>query len=387
MARSEARLQFGCWRKGLDGLGPFAKLVYAVLLTEPTLSHCGVGAIRRGRWAKEASLTVPETEAALQELAAGPLPQVIVDDDTDEVFVRTLIRNDRVADQPYVLKGALREALKVESPRIRRLLAAELRKLPPKQPDSTSKRGATVSYPDPHATADELERDLPPEPTGKGSETLSQGDIREASERVFADDERVPTASVEKGSESPHGGGGGGGGGSPSVGSTSKETINAAAPSKLDEGFDRFWAEWPRKVGKQGAQRAFRTARRRGASIDHLVAATRQHAAAWIAQGTPRQFIPHPATWLNDGRYDDEIENPNQTVLSVVPDLPATFEDIRDTADLARAEQLLGYSLHTPAQPPSDRTPPQQWRHDRAVDVIDAHEAEIRDAIGARRAG
>jgi hypothetical protein len=189
MARSEARLQFGLWRTGLDGHTSHAKLVYAVLLTEPTINQCGVGAVRTSRWARDASLTIVETDKALRELIAGD--KILIDEDTEEVFVRTLIRNDGVAKQPYVLKGALREALQTTSPSIRRSLARELRKLPPKQPDGVSKTGAKVVYPDPHATADRLDPPPSPKPTQKAPETLFD--------------------SPQKGSETLHGGGGGGG--------------------------------------------------------------------------------------------------------------------------------------------------------------------------------
>lgn len=204
MARSEARLQFGIWRGGLDGLGAHAKLMYCVLLTEPSLNHCGVGVVRLERWAKDASLTIADTEKAIQELAAGGW--VLVDDDSGEVFVRTLIRNDGIAAQPYVLKGALREAMKTESKAIRLCLASELRKLPPKQPDGTSKRGGRVVYPDPYATADLLDPPRPPQASKKGSETLFDVD---PSERVSGGSRNHPER---------EGGGGGGGGTSSSVG-------------------------------------------------------------------------------------------------------------------------------------------------------------------------
>jgi hypothetical protein len=218
MARSEARLQFGMWRTGLDGRSAHAKLVYAVLLTEPTLSQCGVGAVRLSRWARDASLTTAETEKALSELAGDdPLTaQVLIDDDTEEVLVRTLVRRDGIAEQPYVLKGALKEALMVASPLLRRVLASELRKLPPRQPDGVSKAGKPVIYPDPHATADLL--DPPPAPlrtSRKGSETLSDG--------------------VENPSETLRGSGGGSGGGiSSDVGGEVQEPLSSAEPPRAD---------------------------------------------------------------------------------------------------------------------------------------------------------
>jgi hypothetical protein len=214
MARSHARLQFDIWRGGLGGLGPNEKLLYCVLLTEPTLNHCGIGAMRVSRWAKDASLTMEETEKALRHLSDGAY--VYVDEDTEEVFVRTLIRNDGVADQPYVLKGALREALLASSPRIRKALAGELRKLPPRQPDGLSKTGRKVTYPDPHATADVLD---PPPPGSKAT--------RKAPETLFE--------GAENPSESPLGGGGGGGGGiSSPVGTSVTDTLSSENPPRED---------------------------------------------------------------------------------------------------------------------------------------------------------
>lgn len=219
MARSEARLQFGIWRAGLDGLGPLAKLVYCVLLTEPTLNHAGVGAVRLSRWARDASLTIEETQKVLEELQEGSY--VVIDEDTEEVFVRTLIRNDGVDVQPYVLKGALKEAALTVSPAIRRGLVAELRKLPPKRPDGLSKTGKPVVYPDPHAAADAIELATPqppPEPPKKGSETLFE-------ENPF---ETLSEGSSSKGSETLRGGGRGRGKNSYVGTSVSRTTVDRA---------------------------------------------------------------------------------------------------------------------------------------------------------------
>lgn len=219
MARSEARLQFGIWRNGLAGLSPHSKLLYCVLLTEPTVNHAGIGAMRTSKWGRDAGLTVEETTKALQELTDGAF--IVVDEDTEEVFVRTMIRNDGVVEQPYVLKGALKEALHTSSTVIRRALAAELRKLPPRQPDRVGKNGRTVTYPDPHAAADELDPRRPdpahPEPPADPSETLSEG-------------------SSEKGFETLGGrGGGGGGGNSPSVATQVERTTGAQKRADSDE--------------------------------------------------------------------------------------------------------------------------------------------------------
>jgi len=71
---------------------------------------------------------------------------------------------------------------------------------------------------------------------------------------------------------------------------------------KKDEKFAEFWDTYPRKAGKQAAQRAWKTAITK-ANPEQII----------IAAGTFRhdpnredQYTPHPATWLNQGRWDDE---------------------------------------------------------------------------------
>jgi hypothetical protein len=297
MARSEARLQFGIWREGLEGRGAHAKLLYAVLLTEPTINHAGVGAIRLGKWARNASLTVEETEAALTELEASS--HVSVDEDTDEILVRTMIRNDGVADQPYVLKGAIKEALQTESDALRRVLARELRKLPPKKPDGVSKAGKTVVYPDPHRAAEDLDPEGPPDKP-KGS--------RDTPETLFGEPQKPSGATEKKGSqesfESLHGGGRGRGGGVPVPAHSSSEEKTPSATRLTGDRFREFYAAYPRRVKPLAAEKAWRAALRRGLAADMLIARATQYAES--VRGKDLNYVSHPSTWLNAGAYDDE---------------------------------------------------------------------------------
>lgn len=160
MPRSEARLHLGVW-EGVKELSPLGKLYYFVVLTEPTLNQAGVGAVREGRWAKHAGLSADEAAACFREVQESR--HIVVDPDTEEVLVRTLIRNDKVANQPNVLKAACAAAKLVQSPKLRKVLAEELRKLPAKPPDRITKGGGRFVHPDPHAVADEL--DPPQDPT------------------------------------------------------------------------------------------------------------------------------------------------------------------------------------------------------------------------------
>lgn len=70
----------------------------------------------------------------------------------------------------------------------------------------------------------------------------------------------------------------------------------------LETPFDAFWNAYPRKVAKRAAEAAWQKAIRE-ASADEIVAGARRFA------NDPNRhpsFTPHPATWLNHGRWADD---------------------------------------------------------------------------------
>ncbi|PWC05432.1 hypothetical protein [Agromyces badenianii] len=96
------------------------------------------------------------------------------------------------------------------------------------------------------------------------------------------------------------------------------------------DSFETFYAAWPRKVGKPQARKAWMKARDR-ASNEQIIA------AAIAYRDNPnrpeKQFIPHPATWLNRDGWNDELDGPRdqrngkpapmermQRILALVPD-------------------------------------------------------------------
>lgn len=70
--------------------------------------------------------------------------------------------------------------------------------------------------------------------------------------------------------------------------------------------FDEFWDTYPRKVGKDAAKRAYLKRRPDADLHARMLAAIDRQARdpAWRKDGG--QFVPHPATWLNAGRWEDE---------------------------------------------------------------------------------
>ena len=76
--------------------------------------------------------------------------------------------------------------------------------------------------------------------------------------------------------------------------------------SEAERHFDEFWDLYPRKQGKGAAKRKFLTVSKTTQFSD-LMDGLRRSIDHWEAKGTEPQFIPLPATWLNQGRWEDEL--------------------------------------------------------------------------------
>lgn len=87
--------------------------------------------------------------------------------------------------------------------------------------------------------------------------------------------------------------------------------------SKLSEPmkkrFDRFWAVYPRKVGKGKAEDSFAKYKPDDALTDTMIQAVEATKKTDQWQRDGGQFIPHPATWLNQRRWEDEVPQPVTT--------------------------------------------------------------------------
>ena len=92
--------------------------------------------------------------------------------------------------------------------------------------------------------------------------------------------------------------------------------MNRAAASNVTQLFERtdqdawpfmrFWYAYPKKVAKIAAQRAWARLRpgEREACLKRLPIMLRY----WDRTETLKQFMPHPATFLNERRWEDEVE-------------------------------------------------------------------------------
>jgi hypothetical protein len=74
------------------------------------------------------------------------------------------------------------------------------------------------------------------------------------------------------------------------------------------QGFAEFWGAYPNKKGKQAAAKAWVKAKVTDDLFALIAGGLAKHCASreWLKDGG--EFIPHPATWLNGKRWEDEVK-------------------------------------------------------------------------------
>lgn len=134
------------------------------------------------------------------------------------------------------------------------------------------------------------------------------------------------------------------------------EAVERAAPDGAL--FEEFWKAYPKKKAKDDARKAFDKRKPTRALLDSMLKAVREQAQTsdWTKDGG--QFIPHPATWLNAGRWSDVIETEvvtpgsadferNQAMLKteaarVLAVTPETIAAAKAMSAAAKAAKLIG---------------------------------------------
>lgn len=91
-------------------------------------------------------------------------------------------------------------------------------------------------------------------------------------------------------------------------------------PKRQNGDFETFWKTYPRKVSKKTAEKAWNKIDMDENVFQAVMTALNKYKACeqWTKDGG--KFIPHPATWLNQERWNDEI----------ISSLPPEFEKFRE---------------------------------------------------------
>ena len=88
--------------------------------------------------------------------------------------------------------------------------------------------------------------------------------------------------------------------------SPSKGDVTVDKPDLMQERFEQFWKLYPKKVGKGDARKKFLKLKPNQKLFDQILSAV--EAAKKTEQWTKNngQFVPNPATWLNQSRWEDD---------------------------------------------------------------------------------
>jgi hypothetical protein len=123
VARTHGRIYTSIWDSGSEfrTLTARAQRVYLVLLSQPQINNCGCLPYVPKKWVR---LAPDETDATLETAIRELVDRrfIVLDEQTDELLIRTFIKHDRIEKQPQLAQAARREFGETESREIRRQL-------------------------------------------------------------------------------------------------------------------------------------------------------------------------------------------------------------------------------------------------------------------------
>jgi uncharacterized protein YdaU (DUF1376 family) len=133
--------------------------------------------------------------------------------------------------------------------------------------------------------------------------------------RAFENDERVHESSICK---------------TNALRTSSSDSTLSAQNAQGGE-FEKFWEAYPRKRGRDKAIKAWKVTAKKRPSLEKILAQLEAQKSTHDRQKEDGQYIPYPATWLNQGRWDDEL-------LPVVA-APAQFARTPHAPDPEKAQE------------------------------------------------
>lgn len=135
MARTYARVKTGIWADDdFRSLPTEAQHLYFVLLTSNSLNYCGVTDWRPVRIAA-AALDWSTEEVTTAGCILAERHYVVIDEATEEVLIRSFIRNDGFMQQSTVAAAMVRSYGQIASSKLRGVVVFELNRLYEKHPE------------------------------------------------------------------------------------------------------------------------------------------------------------------------------------------------------------------------------------------------------------
>jgi hypothetical protein len=87
-----------------------------------------------------------------------------------------------------------------------------------------------------------------------------------------------------------------------------RNTNSYSINESVSDAFARWWECYPKKVGKEAARKAFEKVK---AEPQVLIDAVERQKGCEQWRKENGRYIPNPATWLNQGRWEDEVDSVN----------------------------------------------------------------------------
>ena len=123
--------------------------------------------------------------------------------------------------------------------------------------------------------------------------------------------------------------------------------------SKKEELFESFWKVYPRKIGKEKCKNWFKSHKPKEDLVQKMIEAVEQQKKS--KQWSDPQYIPHPYTWLNQGRWEDELTPTKDSTFQSAPKNPIQWEEAKGSSfeeDLELCKQhpelLNGMDVYNP---------------------------------------
>lgn len=329
MARGHGRISSSIWEDSdFLALTQQQQRLYLFLISQPNLNHAGLLPLTLRRWARKSKgLTARELEDHLDSLAVQQF--IVLDEDTEELLIRTFVRNDGVWRMPKVMGAMVSGAMEIESHALRRALVAEMDRIPLDQLSDEPTKARSGEGPSVRAQVSEHIAALrkafahvtsgPTEtpsatPSATPSQTPSQPPTEEGAEgstRAHAGASRAhspapapaPNPSPgEEDSSAPADAGHG------SLDGDLLFDANGEAPAPREDNsdFGAFWLVYPKRRDKQDALKAWTAAIKAGADPQRMI--TRATEYARERAGQDPKFTKYPATWIRKGCYENEPE-------------------------------------------------------------------------------
>ena len=276
MAREYARVKVGIWRD-LDfrSLSPDAQHLYFILLTAPTMNLAGVADWRPARLAALASgLTAAKVRKIGAELESAHY--IIIDEETEEVLVRSFIRHDGILKGPKTAIGMMNAYSSISSMNIMRAVAREVARTAQREPELRGLDAVSELIAEGTAEVSDTPSDTPSQEYAASipiqqPTTNNQQPTRTASLAVVADDDR----------------------------------------------FEEWWDAYDKKDGKKVARQKWNLAlKKKGVTQDLLIEATHRYINHLKAKGKHPDYTKNPTTWLNGEHWNDEIPSTASPVMA-----------------------------------------------------------------------